>query len=126
MKNIMRWSGVVLAGLTLVATPAFAQVDGGARFEGTILDYNGAGAEHWTVAWVTYENGTFIKTLRKQGPAFTDNHWADHCAVWWNAKGSNNSLDGYSSATAANYSGTNSPVILTWNGRADRLLGVQT
>jgi hypothetical protein len=117
----MRWSGAVLAGLTLVTTTVFAQVDGSARFTGAILDYNGAGAEHWAVAWVTYENGTFIKSLRKQGPGWTDNHWGSHCRAWNDARGGSASgsqaLDGYSSATVFDYSGVNSPVTWTWNCR---------
>ena len=66
---------------------------------------------------VTTEAGNFIKTLRKQGPSITSTHWNDHCGVWYAAKGGSTALDGYSSATAADYTGTNSPVIWTWNCR---------
>jgi hypothetical protein len=73
------------------------------------------------VAWVTTQSGTFIKSLRKQGPSWTTTHWDSHCSVWNAARGGSAKgsqvLDGYSSATAQNYTGTNSPLVLTWNGR---------
>ena len=88
-----------------------------------INDYVGtSGASHWTVAWVTTESGDFIKSLRKQGTSypFNSTQWTDHCPQWNAARGGVNGstvVDGYTSATASNYSGTNSPVILTWNCR---------
>jgi hypothetical protein len=96
-----------------------AQTEGTATFQGTLLDYNGSSTKHWTVGWVTREDGTFIKSLRKQGPSWTATHWDSHCRVWNTARGGSASgsqaLDGYSSATAADYSGTNNPVIWSWN-----------
>lgn len=98
-----------------------AQTDGAASFRGTIRDYNGTSTRHWTVVWVTYENGTFIKSLRKQGPGWTVTHWDSHCRVWNTARGGSASgsqaLDGYSSATAPDYAGTNNPIVWTWNCR---------
>lgn len=122
MKKTVKVLGVALVGLTLAASGAFAQVAGSARFEGTILDYTGdTTQDHWTVVWVTYENGTFIKSLRKQGPGWTLTHWGSHCKVWNDARGGSatgsQALDGYSSATATTYTGTNSPIIWTWNCR---------
>lgn len=35
--------------------------------------------------------------------------------MWNDARGGSQALDGYSSATAADYTGTNSPIIWTWN-----------
>lgn len=104
-------------GFGVLAADVFAQTDGKATLRVTLLDYNGSGAKHWTVVWVTTESGSFIKTLRKQGPSITSSHWRNHCSTWTDAKGSSVVLDGYSSATATSYSGTNSPVILAWDGR---------
>ena len=84
---------------------------------GHALDYNGSGAKHWTVVWITTASGTFIKSLWKQGPSITASHWNNHCSQWYAAKAGRTALDGYTSATAQNYTGTNSPVILTWNCR---------
>lgn len=105
-----------------LSLPLLAQTDGSARMAVTIHDYNGSGAEHWTVAWVTTEVGAFIKSLRKQGTHYgwTSSQWTTHCPQWNAARGGPNGsqiVDGYTSATAYSYSGTNSPVILTWNGR---------
>lgn len=110
---------LVLLGAMLASPRLSAQTDGSASLKATLLDYNGTGTKHWTVAWVTTSSGTFINTLRKQGPSMTATHWNSHCGIWWTAKGGTNSttVDGYSSATAQDYTGTNSPVILTWNGR---------
>jgi hypothetical protein len=110
-----------LAVITLIVpwmsgVVGLGQTAGEARLEVTILDYNGSSTKHWTVAWVTTGSGTFIKTLRKQGPSITASHWNSHCGVWYAAKAGSTALDGYSSATAQTYSGTNSPVILTWDG----------
>ena len=94
-----------------------AQTDGSATFSGTLHNYATTSLKHWTVAWVTTESGTFIKTLRKQGPAWTTSDWANHCGVWNTSRAGSTALDGYSSATALDYSGTNSPVTWTWDCR---------
>jgi len=116
----------LLAALMLSVFPppvtSYAQTDGAARMAVTINDYNGAGTEHWTVAWVTTESGVFIKTLWKQGTkyAFTSSQWTTHTPQWNSARGGTSGstvVDGYTSATATSYTGTNSPVILTWNCR---------
>lgn len=117
MKRAVALWSIGIASLGLCGGTVFGQTDGGATFEVRINDYNGSGTRHWTVAWVTTASGTFIKTLRKQGPTITATHWGSHCGVWYSAKGSSTALDGYSGATAADYAGTNSPVIWTWNCR---------
>jgi hypothetical protein len=121
MKTIQKASWVAMLCLGLATAASFAQTDGGARLETTILDYNGSGTRHWTVVWVTTSSGTFIKTLRKQGPSWTSTHWDSHCSVWNTARGGSASgsqaLDGYSSATATDYAGTNNPIVWTWNCR---------
>ncbi len=89
----------------------------------TINDYMGTtGASHWTLVWVTTESGAFIKTLWKQGTSypFSSSQWTTHTPQWNAARGGANGstiVDGYTSATATSYSGTNSPIILTWNCR---------
>ena len=117
MNSYLKALCPLLLGLTLAHNHSFAQTDGAARMAVTINDYNGSGASHWTVAWVTTGSGTFIKSLRKQGPSITSTHWNSHCGTWWAAKSGSTALDGYSSATAQNYAGTNSPVVLIWNCR---------
>lgn len=115
----LRWSvlmSLVLMGMGM-SIDASAQTDGTAKLRATLLDYNGSSTKHWTVVWVTTWGGTFVKTLWKQGPSITSSQWNSHCSQWYGAKAGSTALDGYSSATAANYSGTNSPVILTWNCR---------
>ena len=101
--------------------PAAAATDGTVRLDTTLLDYNGTGTKHWTVVWVTSASGQFIKTLRKQGPSsFTTTHWNNHCAAWVTARGglsTNTAFDGYTSATANDYAGTNSPLVIYWNCR---------
>lgn len=84
----------------------------------TLLDYNGSGAKHYTVVWVTTESGAFIKSLRKQGPSsWTSSEWNSHCRTWNTARANSTVLDGYTSATASSYTGTNSPVVCSWDGR---------
>lgn len=122
MKNLLKALLAIVLGVGLAISQAGAQTDGTATLETTILDYPGdSSAEHWTVVWVTTEAGAFIKSLRKQGPGWTQNHWGSHCRIWNDARGGSASgsqaLDGYSSATATTYSGTNSPLIIRWNGR---------
>ncbi len=119
LNTLVKLLCAVLLPLGLANTASFAQTAGSARLETTILDYTGSsGASHYTVAWVTTGSGTFIKSLRKQGPtSWTSSEWGNHCGTWNTARGGSTVLDGYTSATASNYSGTNSPVILTWNCR---------
>ena len=99
---------------------AFAQTEGTARFSVQLENYGSPRADHWTVVWVTTESGEFIKTLWKQGPrGWTSRHWDKHCQAWNQARGGtegSQAIDGYTGATARNYSGTNSPVVVTWNG----------
>ena len=117
-----------MVGWGLIWTNSFAQTDGGAKLEATILDYTGtSGASHYAVVWVTTEAGGFIKSLRKQGPSsWTSSQWGSHCGTWNTARAGSTVLDGYSTATATTYttqtfSGiglvTNSPIVLTWNCR---------
>jgi hypothetical protein len=118
MKSFLKAVTVLIAGFELAHTNTSAQTDGGARFEGALVHYSSANERHYTVAWVTTESGVFIKSLRKQGPSsWTTREWADHCSVWTTARKGSQVVDGYTSATAANYTGTNSPVIWTWNCR---------
>jgi hypothetical protein len=118
MKRWTTWLGAVLLAGSVGGAGAQAQTDGGARLEVTLLDYNGSSTKHYTVVWVTTGSGTFIKSLRKQGPSsWTSKEWNSHCQTWNTARASSTVLDGYTSATAANYTGTNSPVVCTWNGR---------
>lgn len=122
MKFLRLWSGLLGLGIALLTPTTFAQTDGSARLRVTLNDYNGSGANHWTVAWVTTQSGVFIKTLWKQGThySWTSSQWTTHCPQWNAARGGPNGsqvVDGYTSATATSYSGTNSPVILAWNCR---------
>jgi hypothetical protein len=120
MKRVLL-AGLALLGLAQAQTCVLAQTAGSAHMQITLNDYGPSGTRHWTVVWVTYENGTFIKSLRKQGPSWTSTHWDSHCRVWNTARGGSasgsQSLDGYSSATAPDYTGTNSPIVWSWNCR---------
>lgn len=122
MKTTIKLLVALMLGVSLPLTASFAQTEGAATMAVTISDYNGAGTEHWTVAWVTTESGIFIKTLWKQGTkyAFNSSQWTTHTPQWNSARGGTSGstvVDGYTSATATSYTGTNSPVILTWNCR---------
>lgn len=118
MMKLVKIFCALLLGLSASPTNSFAQTAGQAKLEVTLLDYNGSGTAHYCVAWVTTESGAFIKSLRKQGPnSWTSSQWGTHCGTWNTVRAGSTNLDGYSSATATTYSGTNSPVILTWNCR---------
>lgn len=119
MNKCLRALCVLTAAWGLIYTDSYSQTEGGAKLEATILDYTGtSGASHYTVVWVTTQAGVFIKSLRKQGPSnWTSSEWANHCGTWNTTRAGSTVLDGYSSATATTYTGTNSPIILTWNGR---------
>lgn len=122
MKNRLMSGLALVAGVLFCSLAAQAQTAGSAKLETTILDFTGSSStRHWSVVWVTTESGTFIKSFRKQGPAWTDTHWGSHCKVWNDARGGSAAgsqvIDGYSSATAPDYTGTNSPIMWTWNCR---------
>lgn len=72
---------------------------------------------HYAVAWVTKADGTFIKTVWRQGSAtYTNSKWTGHFKTWTAARGSSIVTDGYTSATAADYTAAvNNPVTVTWN-----------
>jgi len=100
----------IVIGAPLVFTP------GTADLKVTLTPLGGP--EHDAVVWVTKADGTFIKTLWKQGPAdFDGQDWLDHFTTWENARGASTALDGYTSATCTDYNPPNSPIILTWNCR---------
>ncbi len=119
MKISWNILAALLFSVALALPNALAQTAGSAKLEATILDYTGSsGASHYTVVWITTQAGAFVKSLRKQGPSsWTSSEWSSHCGTWNTARAGSTVLDGYSSATAANYTGTNSPIILTWNCR---------
>ena len=77
------------------------------------------GPEHDAVVWVTKADGTFIKTLWKQGPYpdFDGGDWSDHFTTWEAARGTSTALDGYTTATCQDYNPPNNPIVLTWNCR---------
>lgn len=115
MRNLSLF--LSLSILALAPSAVHAQTEGSARLEVTLLDYNGSSTKHYAVVWVTTAAGGFIETLWKQGPSWTSSQWSAHCATWNTARAGSTVLDGYTSATAANYAGTNSPIILAWKCR---------
>jgi hypothetical protein len=121
MKTYLKVLYVAAVGSGFLGTVASAQTDGSASLDLTLVNIPGNGSDHWTVAWVTTESGTFIKSLRKQGPSsWTDTHWNDHCPTWVSARGGrlgSQAIDGLTSATAKTYIPPDSPVVLTWNCR---------
>jgi hypothetical protein len=97
---------------------------GTANFKATLHDFTVTDnldpntSDHIAVAWVTKADGTFIKTLWKQGPDdFNDAHYNDHCTTWNAARAGSTVIDGFTTATATSYSAPNSPMDLTWNCR---------
>ena len=119
MKTILKVLCAVMLGLGAGSFGMLAQTDGSAKLDVTILNYVGrTGTAHWTVAWVTTESGTFIKTLWRQGPMSFTSHYADHLGVWNTARAGSTALDGYTTVTAPNYNPTNNnPVAPAWNCR---------
>lgn len=128
MKHSLKTLCALAIGLGGLHSSLSAQTDGAARLEATILDYTGTTSpNHYTVVWVTTQAGVFVKTLRKQGPSsWTSSEWGNHCGTWNSARAGSTVLDGYTTATAHNYTSetfsgvglvTNSPIVLTWNGR---------
>ncbi len=87
MKHIMKLVVGLALSLGVADMNALAQTAGSAKMEVTISNYVGtSGSSHYTVAWVTTEAGAFIKSLRKQGPGWTDNEWPAHCGTWNTAR----------------------------------------
>jgi hypothetical protein len=128
MKRCCKTLPTLALALSLFPLTALAQTAGSARLQATLLDYAGTTSpNHYTVVWVTTQAGAFIKSLRKQGPSsWTSSEWGSHCASWNTARAGSTALDGYTTATAHNYTSetftgvglvTNSPIVLTWNGR---------
>ena len=120
-----------MLGALLLSPASLAQTAGSVKLTATIHELTAkSGSRHFAVVWVTKTNGLtdeFIKTLWKQGEGtdFSDPNrdWADHFNAWETARGASTALDGYSSATAENYStsitppatGANNPIIVNWN-----------
>jgi uncharacterized repeat protein (TIGR02543 family) len=109
-------SGIFSAHASAASTP------GSVALTATLED-QGAGGEHWTVAWVTNATtGAYVRTLRRQQTdGGNDSHMRSHLATWASQAGlatnSNNyaPADGYSTATAFTYAAPNSPFTTTWN-----------
>lgn len=119
MRSLLGCLVIIGLGMGFCGTTGLAQTDGSVELNADILDYVGrSGTDHYTVAWVTKADGTFIKTIWKQGESsFNDSEWRDHCRSWWDAKNGSTAFDGFSSATARSYNPPNSPVIQVWNCR---------
>jgi hypothetical protein len=115
MKQILSIITMAVFGMSISATTLLAQTEGSVELNAKILNMSGNGDDHWTVAWVTKADGTFIKTIWRQGPSITRSKWNDHCSAWWAAKNGSTAIDGRSGATARNYNSPNSPVIQTWD-----------
>jgi hypothetical protein len=114
---------VILLGSTLFAATGLAQTPGSVAFNTTLVSVNGKwGTKHYVVAWVTKADGTFIKTLWKQGKtSWTSSEWTTNCPSWNTARGGSSgstAFDGYTSATAPDYSTpVNNPIDPVWNCR---------
>jgi hypothetical protein len=118
MKRILKCLSAAIIGAGLADFNLSAQTDGAAVFRATLVDYRGStSASHWTAVWITTEGGTFVKTVWRQGKGEGGADWGAHLGAWISASGGSTNVDGYSSATATTYNGTNSPVIWSWNCR---------
>lgn len=121
MKKLHHHTCAALLGALLVSPAIAATSPGIVTLNATLSDYTGSTSaatltRHDAVVWVTAEDGTFIKTLWKQGPTdFAHKDWTDHFAAYNTARSGSTALDGYTSATALDYSAPNSPISLTWN-----------
>jgi len=98
---------------TIVIAPATA---GTLTLTATLGTLGSGSDEHWSVAWITKSDGTFVKTVDIRGNElnFWDVHWNDHCSTWYAARGASQALDGFTSATSTSYA---APLVVTWNGR---------
>lgn len=106
----------------LISSPAIAATSPGVvTLNATISDFSGStsstsGQRHDVVVWVAKADGTFIKTLWKQGPAAFDHEdWVDHFVTWNNARTGSTDFDGFTGATAQSYAPPNNPITVTWN-----------
>lgn len=117
-KNHKYQAMAALIGSLLFGPSAFAQTAGSVSITASLANM-GNGPEHWTVVWVTKDDGTFVRTIRKQGESYSS-HWNDHCDAWYTAVAGNAArytvaTDGYTGATASTYTTPNSPFTQTWN-----------
>lgn len=118
MNAFVKMGCMAVLGMGFVGTAANAQTDGSVELNAKVLDMSGNGTEHWKVAWVTKADGTFIKTIWRQGPSIGSSHWNSHCRTWYQSKSGSTAFDGYSSATAQNYSASSkNPIKQTWDCR---------
>jgi hypothetical protein len=121
MKKLRSKLLSAMVGALLVSPAIAATTPGTVRLTGTISDYTGGSnnsTSHFTVAWVTKADGTFIKTLWLQGPGFSSKEWGDHTPTYNNARAGSTALDGFSGATATTYAApAGNPVDVTWNCR---------
>jgi len=107
-------------GSLLLGPSAFAQTNGSVSITATLGNLAvDSSAEHWTVVWVTKADGTFVRTIRRQGESYSS-HWADHCSTWYNIVAATPAkytvaTDGFTGATATTYTAPNSPFTQTWN-----------
>lgn len=110
-----------MLGAAMVSPSGAASTPGSVSFQAKINDMSTSpgvsGTAHYAVAWVTKGDGTFIKTVWRQGTStYTNSKWVNHCATWTTARAGSTVTDGYTSATATNYTATaNNPVTVNWN-----------
>lgn len=108
-----------MMGCFMLHLPASAQTTGSVAITARLSD-TGSGPRHWTVIWVTDDKtGAFVRTIRRQGPAYKS-HWGDHCDAWFSAVAGianryNVSPDGFTGATAASYAAPGNPFTQSWD-----------
>jgi hypothetical protein len=112
---IFRMRALALLSSIFIGPAAFAQTSGDVSLTAKLSD-TGSGPKHWTAVWVTNASGAFIRTIRRQGPAYKS-HWGDHCDAWYAAVAGNSARytvapDGFTSATATSYS---APISQKWD-----------
>jgi hypothetical protein len=128
MIRFAKTFAALISSAFFIPTALAVSTPGSVSLTATISDYVGKSGStaHWTVAWITTGSGAFVKTVWLQGTkyAVTSTQWNTHCPQWWAAKentangGNNIVADGYTSATAANYSvGANNPIDPVWDCR---------
>jgi hypothetical protein len=105
----------VTQNFSITIGAAVANTPGTVTLTTTLASLGSGLDEYWSVAWVTKDDGTFIKTIDIRGNAmdFWNVHWNNHCTTWYGARAGSVALDGFTAATSTSYA---APLVASWNG----------
>lgn len=118
---------VALVSAMLASPVLGVSTPGSLSLNATVNNYTGksSSTQHWTVVWVTNPSTGLVRTIRRQGPGY-GSHWNSHCSTWYAAVAADTNkytvaADGYTSASASNYTANSGLVngggsfVQTWN-----------